>query len=51
MRHVDIIPDWVMLALVMFVMAGAFSNFAGFCVLVLAVVCVAGWVIQTLRRS
>ena len=51
MRHVDIVPYWVMVALVMFVMAGVFSNFTGFCVLVLGIVCVAGWVIQTLRRS
>ena len=49
MRHVDIVPDWITVVLAMFVVAGVFSIFGGVGVLVLGIVCVAGWIIQTVR--
>jgi hypothetical protein len=51
MRRVDVVPDWWVIAgLVMFVVAGVFGDSTGFWVLVLGIVCLGGWIIQTLRR-
>jgi len=51
MRQVDIVPDWRAVAgLAMFVVAGVFGDFTGFWVVVLGIVCMGGWIIQSLRR-
>jgi hypothetical protein len=46
MRHVDTIPDWAILALAVLVVAGVYSLFGGFGVLVLGIVATAVWIAQ-----
>ena len=49
MRHVDVIPDWAILVLVMLLVAGVYTLFGGFGVLVLGIVATAIWIAQIVR--
>ena len=51
MRHVDIIPDWVILVLAVLVVAVIFRLFGSFGVLGLGVVVTAIWIAQIIGRS
>ena len=51
MRHVDTIPDWAILALAVLVVAGVYSLFGGFGVLVLGIVATAVWIAQFIAVS
>ena len=46
MRHVDIVPDWVIAVLAVLVVAGVFKLFGGFGVLVLGIIATAVWIAQ-----
>jgi hypothetical protein len=48
-RHVDIIPDWVIAVLTGLVVAGAFRLFGGVGVLVLGVVAGTVWIAQIIE--
>jgi len=56
-KHVDIVPDWVIAVLAVLVVAGVFRLFGGFGVLVLGIVATAVWIAQimasisSVRRS
>jgi hypothetical protein len=45
-RHVDIIPDWVIAVLTVLVVAGVYSLFGGFGVLVFGIVATGVWIAQ-----
>lgn len=49
MRHVDIIPDWVIAVLVVLVVAGVFRLFGGLGVLVLGIIATAVWIAQIIE--
>ena len=51
MRHVDIIPDWVIAVLAVLVVAGVFKLFGGFGVLVLGIVATAVWIAQIMASA
>jgi hypothetical protein len=49
MRHVDTIPDWAILLMAVLVVAGVYSLFGGFGVLVIGIVATAIWIAQIAR--
>jgi hypothetical protein len=49
MKHVDIVPDWAILFLVVLMVAGVFKLFGGFGVLGLGIVATAIWIAQLAR--
>jgi len=46
MKHVEMLPDWAILALAMLVVAGAYSLFGGIGVLALGVIATGVWMVQ-----
>lgn len=49
MRHVDIVPDWIIAVLVMFMVASVYSIFGGIGVVVLGIVATTIWIAQIIE--